>query len=216
MWVTGSLLVALVALPGAAFAFSSASPADSNGSTGSIATGFPTNCSSCHSGGAGVGSVAITGVPSSYDPSTTYSLVVTVTDSNAVFAGFQLSVEDASGAPAGSLVITDATNTQLTGSMVGHTTSGFLSSGSLATGTSFTADWTSPASDAGPVTFWAAGNAVNGDFSIAGDTVHNTSATATITTIVTPVPMISSWGLGALVSLMLVGGTVLRVRRSQA
>ena len=204
-------LIAGLAIVDRAQAFRSGPPTGVNGSTASGGT----TCTACHLSGAGSGMVEILGAPSNYAFSTTYNLTVRVSDPVQAGAGFQLSAEDAGGAHVGTLVITDATNTQLnTADWVNHTSTGVSNAvagwAGMGNAAEFNVDWISPASDVGPVTFWAAGNAINDNFSSSGDLVYVTSTTANAQE---PVPATSTWGLIVLTLVMLVAASTLLGRR---
>ncbi len=184
---------------------------------GSIASGG-SNCTICHGGGGGSGSVQILGAPSVYAAGAIYDLTVRVSDSAQLGAGFQLSAEDGTGAHVGTLLITDAINTELNGSnpnWVNHTELGVVDSVAnwAANGNSadYNVRWAAPASDVGPVTFFAAGNAIDDNNSLVGDNIYTTSQTATLAI----VPAISDWGVATMVLLLMTTGTLL-LRRDVA
>lgn len=105
-----------------------------------------------------------------YTPGTTYTFVATATRANHTKFGFEVSPQNSSGTPLGTLVISDATNTQLTSTndYVTHTLAG-------TTGTTgfhaWTFNWTAPAAGSGPVTFYGAFNITNANNANTGDTV---------------------------------------------
>ena len=164
-------------VPREAGAISSRPPA---GKTGAPGEGL---CSDCHTGNTvndGLGSVAIGGVPLAYTPSQTYTLTVAVQHSGQIRWGFELTVlknsdNTAVGALANTTLLT-ATQTSLGRTYVSHTTLNgqdgtllnFPSGG-------WTFDWTAPAAGAGTVTFYAAGNAANGNGLNSGDFIYSTS-----------------------------------------
>ena len=210
-WTWVLALLSTIALPGGAFAFRSGPPPGRNGSTASLGA----SCIGCHSAGVGE-SVEILGVPTTYEANTTYNLTVRIADAAQAGAGFQLSVEDDAGTHVGTLVITDATNTQPNGGWVNHTFTGVDNSvtnwSGLGNSAEYNVDWVSPASNVGAVTFWAAGNAINNDSSLNGDHVYLTNVSATFSL---PVPAASTWGLVMLTLLMIVGASVLLLRRQR-
>jgi hypothetical protein len=151
-----------------AFAFRSGPPAGRNGS---IASGGLT-CQQCHGTAVGNGQVQIIGAPTEYEASALYALTIRVSDPVQAGAGFQLSVETGTGMTAGTLTVSDAAHTQLntnaSGVWINHTSAGvdhavanWVGMGNAA---EYQVQWEAPASDIGPVTFWAAGNAINDDF----------------------------------------------------
>lgn len=100
--------------------------------------------------------VDITGLPAEYNPGETYQLTVTVTGGPATTkGGFNLEVTAGTLSPVDSSVQTNAFQNQST-----HTHPNQRS---------WDVDWTAPAQGTGPVTFWAAGNAVNGNGNAGGD-----------------------------------------------
>jgi len=152
----------------------------------------------CHSGtavNAGGGSVAVT-FPAdlSYTPGTRQHLVVTVTDSAARRAGFQLTALLAgdSTKPAGTFSPSDNTTQVLCSTppftaqqpapcpanlpmqFIEHTIQAYQQGK-----TSFEFDWTPPATDVGPVTIYVAGNGANGDLTNRGDHIYTQSYTLT-------------------------------------
>jgi len=144
-------------------------------------------CNECHSGNAvndGVGSVAIGGVPTAYTPSQTYSLTATVQRSGQIRWGFELTVlknsdSTAAGALANTTLLT-STQTSLGRAYVSHTTlNGQDGTFSGSPSGAWTFDWTAPAAGAGAVTFYAAGNAANGNGSTNGDFIYSTSVAST-------------------------------------
>lgn len=150
------------------------------------------NCRQCHGGTAlngGPGSVAVE-FPGAlvYSPGVKQRLKVTVTDAAQSRFGFQLSVRQEGDLTkqAGSLAPADD-NTQVICSarpfttearlpcpdnlplqFVHHTRAGTQRS-------TWEVDWTPPATNVGTVTVWVAGNAANGDGTIAGDRIYTKS-----------------------------------------
>lgn len=183
-----------------------------NGSTASGGS----DCTICHTPSGSPGSVQIIGAPANYGPSEVYDLTVRVADPTKSGAGFQISVEDSVGNHVGALSIIDAVNTALNigdPNWVNHTSTGvdnaianWVANGNQA---DFTVRWTSPASDVGPVTFWAAGNAVDDGGSPANDNVYLTDVTANFGL---PVPALSEWGLLVLSLMMLAAATAVLSR----
>ncbi len=200
--------------PQTAVAFRSDPPA---GRTGSSGSGGAT-CRSCHGNNVGGGSVQIVGVPDKYQANAIYDITVRVADSAKLGAGFQLSVEDASGLPAGTLSIIDAVNTQLNTddpAWVNHRLAGVNNSVAnwAASGNSvdYLVRWQAPSSDIGPITFWAIGNAINNNFNSSGDNIYLANKSASFI----QVPAVSEWGLVVLTLCVLTAGT-LALRRAPA
>lgn len=144
------------------------------GYTGSPADGK--NCSACHASSPKTLSDAITTniPPGGYVPGDTYSVTVSIVDSNAMQFGFQLSPQDLSGNLLGELIST-SNETQVTSSKkyIEHTFTGTL--GSISRSWSF--QWVAPPAGTGDVTFYAAINAANGNGSTTGDQVYLTNLT---------------------------------------
>ncbi len=107
-----------------------------------------------------------------YTPGQTYTFTAQVDTGGSTF-GFQVSPQDASGNPLGSITITDATNTKITGGgkYVSHTLAGIL--GTVPHTWSF--EWTAPSAGTGPVTFYGAFNCADGDGTASGDKIFTTS-----------------------------------------
>jgi hypothetical protein len=183
---------------------------------GSVASGG-SNCTVCHGGGGGVGSVQIIGAPSAYTSGGIYDLTVRVSDAAQAGAGFQLSVENGGGSHVGTLSLLDAVRTTFnTGdaNWVNHTSAGVDDSVAnwVANGGSvdYSVRWEAPGGDAGVVTFFAAGNAINDNSSLTGDNVYTTSQTAGFAS----VPAVSDWGVLAMLLLLLTSGTLVLRRRA--
>lgn len=181
-----SFCAALLAGTKDAFAFRGGPPAAFDGSPGALFN----SCRACHGNTAGPGSVQVLNFPATYQANATYSLIVRIADSTRSGAGFQASVQSASGAPVGLIQRTDFANTQLnsrvsptvwrgvehTGGGVSTAVSNWISLGNAA---EYSFAWQAPATDVGPVTIWAAGNAINNNFSSSGDVIYLADQTAT-------------------------------------
>ncbi len=188
-----------------------------SGRTGGPANGGAT-CRACHGNAVGTGSVQILGAPDSYQANRVYDLTVRVADPTKLGAGFQISVEDANGNHIGSLSVIDAVKTKLNpddNAYLNHTSDGVDASVAAWAGNgnsySYPARWTAPATDMGTITFWAAGNAINNNFSPTGDTIYLTSKSASFQAI----PAVSTWGMVVLTLCVLAAGTMLSIRRKK-
>lgn len=177
--VWGVLLLLCAVSTGSAFAFSFSPP---DGLTGAPTEG---DCTQCHVGNtldAAGGALMLT-IPETYEPSEVYTIVVNLSRTGQSRWGFEMTALDADGARAGSFAADDAGNTQLSEAnskqYIKHTSIG------TAQGTtdehSWEFQWTAPDADIGPITFYAAGNAANGDFSPAGggDYIYTTESELT-------------------------------------
>ena len=194
--VWGVLLVFFVASSGNVFAFST-DPPDAK-------TGAPNEntCAqaACHAGNdlnVSGGSLMLT-VPETYIPNEVYTIVVNLSRTGQSRWGFQMTALDADGARAGSFAADDAANTQLSEAnskqYIKHTLAG------TAIGTEDTHrwefEWTAPDTDIGPITFYAAGNASNGNSAPIDDYIYTAQEEST-----PPVPIVAG------VSLEVVGET---------
>jgi hypothetical protein len=150
-------------------------------------TGDGANCTSfpgCHQSFAlngGPGTLTIQ-VPASYEPGMTYAIMVDIAQVGPGLMrpsrwGFQLTVLDELLQKAGNLATIDL-NAQIAifdpRQYVSHTTAG--TADGQENGNSWTFEWTAPDTDVGPVTFYAAGNAANGNNLSTGDYIYTTTA----------------------------------------
>ena len=153
------------------------------------------NCSGCHnntSNNTGPGSVVIaTNIPNdTYVPGQNYQVSVTVSEASRTIFGFGMEALDASNANAGTLVITNATETHLMTPANGrinvvHALNGGAASGSK----TFTFDWTAPATDIGYVKFYVGSVAGVADGDPANDNPYTTFksiSSPTVTAVVEP------------------------------
>jgi len=162
-------------------AFSSGPPA---GYTGAPLE-EPEACAECHvPPDAGTGHFNIT-APQTYIPGQTYQITVTHSnlDPTRQRWGFELTALDTSDEKAGELHNTDTLTQVLNNAGPGgarqyieHTGSGTFIGQSG--GASWTFNWTAPMVDAGPITFYAAGNQANNDANTSGDYIYKTFVTA--------------------------------------
>ena len=142
------------------------------------------NCTECHIDfpvNSGTGGVKITGVPRTFMPGQHIPVTVTTSQEDGVVYGFQLTVIDGSGHPAGTWTLQDTIQTQIVEGFVGpdlrqyveHTFAGIVPTafGSK----SWTVIWNAPATPIGKVSFHAAGNAANGNGETSGDFIYITS-----------------------------------------
>ncbi|MFD2824053.1 choice-of-anchor V domain-containing protein [Lacinutrix iliipiscaria] len=148
-----------------------------SGSPSDIAENSPGDCTFCHTGNPVITdspTITLT-VPSDYDLNTTYNITV-ASGSGASRQGFQMSAEDGSGNKVGDFR-DDGTNSQVfdlgRGEAITHTGSGAFNQ-------PWSFEWTSPASDVGPVTFYVALNESNIDFNSTGDQIHLKQSSATL------------------------------------
>jgi len=137
---------------------------------------------------------------------------VRIEDPDQVGAGYQLSVEDAAGAPVGTLTAPDS-HSQISSGFANHTSTGVANSiaswVALGNAAEFEVIWQAPPADGGPAMFWVAGNAINDAGGNAGDHVYTASyATASSSDI----PAASDWALIVLLILLATDATVIMGR----
>ena len=158
----------------AAFANIAGPPAGNSGAPGE------TTCNNCHIQEIGSGFFTIL-APSTYAPGTTYQITVrhTTNDNTRRRWGFQLTALTSANVKAGNLATTGANIRILTGGPGGarqyaeHTETGtFAGFGSPV---SWTFNWTAPATNVGPVTFYAAGLQANNNGNETGDQIYTAS-----------------------------------------
>ncbi|UCE18049.1 MAG: hypothetical protein JSV84_14470 [Gemmatimonadota bacterium] len=143
-------------------------------------------CTQCHDSFAlnsGDGMLSIDNVPDIYTPGETYTITVTLSDPGQSRWGFELTTLDDDNAQAGTIVVTEDTNTQLSDNSGSNPDYIKQRSAGTFAGTndgpvSWTFDWTAPLTDVGEVTFYASGNAANNNESTSGDYVYTASATS--------------------------------------
>ena len=196
--VWGVLLLFFVVSSGNVFAFSSGPPDEKTGAPNE------NTCvqAGCHTGNdlnVSGGSLMLT-VPETYIPSEVYTIVVNLSRTGQSRWGFEMTALDADGASAGSFEADDAGNTQLSEAnskqYVKHTSIGTAQGTTNAHSWEF--QWTAPDADIGPITFYAAGNASNGNFNPIDDYIYTAQGEST-----PPIPVVAG------VSLEIVGDTAL-------
>ena len=158
-------------------AFSAGPPAGYTGAPGEE----PEACAECHvPPDAGTGHISIT-APQTYVPGQTYQISVTHSnnDPTRVRWGFELTVLDTSDEKAGNLQTTDSF-TQILNNQGPGGARQYIEHSAVGTfvgqqnGASWTFNWTAPATDIGPVTFYTAGNQANNDGNTSGDYIYKT------------------------------------------
>ena len=194
--VWGVLLLFFVASTSSVFAFSGGPPDG--------VTGAPTenNCTQCHTGNDlnVSGGLLMLTTPETYVPNEVYTIVVNLSRDGQSRWGFEMTALDANGTRAGSFAADAAGNTQLSEA----NSKQYIKQTSIGTsqGTndahSWAFEWTAPDADIGPITFYAAGNAANGDFNLTGDYIYTAQGEST-----PPIPIVAG------VSLEVVGETAL-------
>ena len=141
------------------------------------------DCTSCHFGtniNAGGGSIVITGVPTNYVLLQTYSIDVTVTQFGRSLFGFDVEALASTNTDAGVFQITNNAETQLVvASNLRENVTNKVNGGLSLNAHTFTFEWIAPSSDVGPITFYATGNAANGDGNEFGDLIYSASTIST-------------------------------------
>lgn len=147
-----------------------------NGSPGGR-TGAPGdgNCTACHSGSvqANNGFNTVTfedgnGTVTSYIPGETYTVTITANTAN-VKNGFEIVALNPSNTMAGTIAITDATNTKSISSGGKTRVTHKLAGTALST---WSFNWTAPATNVGLVTFYLATNETNSNTGTGGDVIR--------------------------------------------
>ena len=189
--VWGVFALLLIASSGNVFAFSSGPPDEKTGAPNE------NTCvqAGCHAGNAlnvSGGSLMLTMIPETYIPNEVYTIVVNLSRTGQSRWGFEMTALDADGARAGSFEVDDAGNTQLSETngkqYIKHTSIG------TAQGTNdehtWEFQWTAPDADIGPITFYAAGNASNGNFNPVDDYIYTAQEEST-----PPIPVVAGVSL---------------------
>ena len=145
------------------------------------------NCTSCHSNfpvNSGEGSVTFINVPPVWRPGQQYPITVKVTQADAVYFGFQMTVIDGTGAGAGTYTLPSETTPRSqiqtfanNRTYVAHTDGGLFLPNVFGHN-QWTFTWTAPATYKGKVTFYASGNAANSDGSTNGDYIYTTNTSS--------------------------------------
>ncbi|MYB01385.1 hypothetical protein F4X90_17185, partial [Candidatus Poribacteria bacterium] len=186
--VWGVLVLLFAASTGNVFAFSSGPP---DGLTGAPAEN---NCTQCHTANdlnVSGGSLMLT-IPETYEPNEVYTIIVNLSRAGQSRWGFEMTALDADGTRAGSFEVDDAANTQVSETnskqYIKHTSIGTAHGTNDAHSWEF--QWTAPDADIGPITFYAAGNASNGNFNPIDDYIYTAQEEST-----PPIPVVAGVSL---------------------
>ena len=196
--ICGLFLLFFVASSSSVFAFSSG-PLDEKTGAPNEGTCAQVGCHTANDLNVSGGSLILT-VPETYVPSEVYTIIVDLSRTGQSRWGFEMTALDADGARAGSFAVDAAGATQLSEA----NSKQYIKQTSIGTaqGTndthSWEFQWTAPDADIGPITFYAAGNASNGNFNPIDDYIYTEQAEST-----PPVPIVAG------VSLEIVGDTAL-------
>ncbi len=152
------------------FAYSGGPPDVRTGANGGM-----TCIDGCHTGSelnSGGGSMSITSnIPQAgYIPDTIYTITVSISQSSVSSYGFEANALSLTGEQAGTIIVTDATNTKA--STTNNIT--YIKHSKPASGSngSWSFDWEAPTGDAGVATIYVAGNAANGNSAPSGDQIY--------------------------------------------
>ncbi len=122
-------------------------------------------CGQCHSGNSNPGpGITISGLPTDYYPGASYTVTLSINNAT-LNNGFQVVALDGTNANAGSFTAGFGSSAYTFGGR------NYLQHNSLSTTGSWTFTWTAPTSNLGDVTFYASGNASNGNGNTSGDNV---------------------------------------------
>lgn len=153
------------------------------GYTGSPGEGTCTSCHNTYFANSGGGAIVISSnIPiTGYELNTTYQISVSISQVGKSLFGFDF--EALYGTTtldnAGTFTITNANETQLktkvVNSIARNNVVNIKDAGISADTKTFTFDWTSPATNVGDITFYASGNAANGNGNQSGDYIYTTS-----------------------------------------
>ncbi|UPT69076.1 MAG: immunoglobulin domain-containing protein [Sphingobacteriales bacterium JAD_PAG50586_3] len=148
------------------------------GRTGSPGDGGPSqSCarSGCHTGGSnpisGSTNASLTStIPTTgYIPGQTYTVTGFVQGTGLQEFGFQISPQNTAGTQRGTLVVTDASATQIVNTKyITHRTAGTAGSGSR----TWSFNWVAPAAGTGAFSFYGAFNATNSNNNVTGDIIY--------------------------------------------
>ena len=196
VWTLFALLFAVSTH--SAFAFSTGPPDEKTGAPNEN-TCAQTGCHAGNDLNVSGGSLMLT-VPETYVPNEVYTIVVDLSRAGQSRWGFEMTALDANGARAGSFATDAAGSTQLSETnskqYIKHTSVGTAQGTNDAHSWEF--QWTAPDADIGPITFYTAGNASNGNFSPIDDYIYATQSEST-----PPIPVVAG------VSLEIIGDTAL-------
>jgi hypothetical protein len=151
------------------------------GVIGFVASPDESDCTDCHGGiaNSGPGSVVISSpaLPDwKYVPGKAYEINVTVAQTGIKLFGFAMEALTSAGTDAGTLEVIDLNHTHIDSSNISGTMrTGMTHSfngGKTDDSHTFAFKWIAPAKNIGPVTFYAAGNAANGNNLKTGDAIY--------------------------------------------
>jgi hypothetical protein len=183
-WIARSLFTgSALLLVARAYTYVDGPPANYTGAPGESTC---VDCHSSHSLNESGGSMTISGIPASYMPGAVYPLTVHVARTGQSRWGFEMTALKADGSRGGEWDANDVSGmtrvvdtnneepTVSTPQYIEQTYDGSLDGRKDAAEWIF--NWTAPAKGSGTVSFYAAGNAANGNLATTGDYIYSTSA----------------------------------------
>lgn len=153
----------------------------SNGIAGYTDAPGEATCTDCHNSyplntlGGSVSITAPTALNNNYICGQTYTVAVKITRAGTYLFGFDFEALDSTGASAGTLTLLNNSTTVLSSALVGSNNRANVMHYGGVFGTdscTFLFKWTAPLTNVGKVTFYAAGNASNGDGFVDGDYIY--------------------------------------------
>lgn len=163
-----------------AFGFSGGPPAERTGNPAETC-GDDTCASSCHTSfsvNSGAARFSVSPASSQYKPGQTIDVTIAFDETSAPIHGFEITAVDASGNKVGAFSAKDeTTQTEPYDNLyAAHTRVGTAES-------QWTVQWTAPTTNvSSPITFYAAGNAANGNSVSNGDYIYTDTATISLAT----------------------------------
>jgi uncharacterized protein (TIGR03437 family) len=156
-------------------ASSIAPPASHTGAPGEQTCGT----AGCHNGGGAGGTLTLTGLPPiGYVLNEPYDVTVSLAQAGRARFGFEMTAIDSQGNPAGTWDNLEPSRIDIVPGFVGNKRRlypGHKQAGTIPNGngqSTWVLRWKAPAQNIGPVTFYVAGNAANGDGSTSGDSIY--------------------------------------------
>jgi PKD repeat protein len=158
-------------------------------------TGAPgeNKCIQCHTGTAGTGTTSMVfgNNETQYVPGQVYTITTNVTDATKSRFGFQITaLAGGVGPTVGTFALTNTTNTSTQNATISGNVRRYVSHRSANSNQNWSFQWTAPATDIGPITFFLVGLAANNNNSDSGDKVYSTSFTITA---VPPAPPLAAF-----------------------
>jgi uncharacterized protein (TIGR03437 family) len=157
-------------------------PAARTGAPGEL-TCATSDCHGTNQLNSGAGVLNLTGLPANYTPGQDVTLTVSLSMANRGRFGFQVTALDSQNRLAGTLTVTETSRTQRYSGVIGGNLRQYIAHTQVGTGpngpsqNSWTFRWTPPTQNPGPVTFYVAGNAANGEVDQFNDFIYTKTFT---------------------------------------